>query len=217
MNSSAIVATGWTGTERNSTSVYLTKTATGGTSTPLPTYESFADNFGQATFLGNGITISDLQVSYASDQFYNQINVIRASGASAVKNDTISQNLYGIRSFGQGDSLGISPARSTAFANEIYGQLGSPDYVLTSMDVQLEALTSSVQNRALSLELFDLARVIFRPSRTGSNIDKKYQIISINHRITPESHVISFGLAPFSQGLFLDSTYLGIVDTQEVV
>ena len=217
LNSSAIVATGWTGTERNSTSVYLTKTATGGTSTPLPTYESFADDFGQATFLGNGITISDLQVSYASDQFYNQINVIRASGGSAVKNDTISQNLYGIRSFGQGASLGISPARSTAFANEIYGQLGSPDYVLTSMDVQLEALTSSVQNRALSLELFDLARVIFRPSRTGSNIDKKYQIISINHRITPESHVISFGLAPFSQGLFLDSTYLGIVDTQEVV
>jgi len=217
LNSSAIVATGWLGQERNSSSVYLTKTATGGTATPLPTYESFADDYGQATFSGNGITIADLQVSYASDQFYNQISVVRASGGSVVKNDTVSQNLYGIRSYGQGDSLSISPARSTAFANEIYGQLGSPDYVLTSMDVQLEGLSSTIQNRALTLELFDLARVIFRPSRTGSNVDKKYQIISINHTISPESHVISYGLSPFSQGLFLDSTYLGVLNTQEVV
>jgi hypothetical protein len=216
LNSSAIVATGYLGEERNSNSVYLTKTATGATATPLPIFESFGDAYGTAV-IGTALPISDLQVQYASDQFYNQINVVRASGGTAVKNDTVSQGLYGIRTFGQGDSLGISPSRSTAFANEIYAQLGSPDYVLTSLDVQLEAMAGTAQTRCLNLELFDLARVVFRPSATGSNIDKKYTIINMKHEFNPETYRISFGLAPFSQGLFLDSTYLGILDTQEVV
>jgi len=216
LNSSAIVATGYLGEERNSSSVYLTKTATGATATPLPIFESFGDAYGTAV-IGTALPISDLQVQYASDQFYNQINVVRASGGTAVKNDTVSQGLYGIRTFGQGDSLGISPGRSTAFANEIYAQLGSPDYVLRSLDVQLEAMAGTAQTRALNLDLFDLARVVFRPSATGSNIDKKYTIINMKHEFNPETYRISFGLAPFSQGLFLDSTYLGVLDTQEVV
>ena len=216
LNSSAIVATGYLGEERNSSSVYLTKTATGATATPLPIFESFGDAYGTAV-IGTALPISDLQVQYASDQFYNQINVVRASGGTAVKNDTVSQGLYGIRTFGQGDSLGISPGRSTAFANEIYAQLGSPDYVLRSLDVQLEAMAGTAQTRALNLELFDLARVVFRPSATGSNIDKKYTIISMKHEFNPETYRISYGLAPFSQGLFLDSTYLGVLNTQEVV
>jgi len=216
LNSSAIVATGYLGQERNSSSVYLTKTATGATATPLPIFESFGDAYGTAV-IGTALPISDLQVQYASDQFYNQINVVRASGGTAVKNDTVSQGLYGIRTFGQGDSLGISPARSTAFVNEIYAQLGSPDYVLSSLDVQLEAMAGTAQTRCLNLELFDLARVVFRPSATGSNIDKKYTIISMKHDFNPETYRISYGLAPFSQGLFLDSTYLGVLNTQEVV
>jgi hypothetical protein len=163
------------------------------------------------------LPISDLQVQYASDQFYNQINVVRASGGTAVKNDTVSQGLYGIRTFGQADSLGISPARSTAFVNEIYAQLGSPDYVLRSLDVQLEAMAGTAQTRCLNLELFDLARVVFRPSATGSNIDKKYTIISMKHEFNPETYRISFGLAPLAAGMILNSTYLGILDTQKVV
>jgi hypothetical protein len=215
LNDQMIVATGWTGTERLGNSVYLTKTATGGTAT-LPNYEVFGDAYGTAV-VGTAIPISDLQVAYTTDQFYNQASVVRASGGTAVKNNSVSQNLYGIRSYSQSDSLSISPARSTAFANEVIGQYGVPDYVLTDLDVQLEALTSAYQNRVLTLELFDIVRVIYRPYGGGSNIDRTYQIIGIQHNVGLESHVVSFGLASLNSGLFLGSSYLGVLDTQKVV
>ena len=215
LNDQMIVATGWTETERLGNSVYLTKTATGGTAT-LPNYEVFGDAYGTAV-VGTAIPISDLQVAYTVDQFYNQASVVRASGGTAVKNNSVSQNLYGIRSYSQSDSLSISPARSTAFANEVIGQFGVPDYVLTDLDVQLEALTSAYQNRVLNLELFDIVRVIYRPYGGGSNIDRTYQIIGIQHNVGLESHVVSFGLASLNSGLFLGSSYLGVLDTQKVV
>jgi hypothetical protein len=215
LNDQMIVATGWTETERLGNSVYLTKTATGGTAT-LPNYEVFGDAYGTAV-VGTAIPISDLQVAYTVDQFYNQASIVRASGGTAVKNNSVSQNLYDIRSYSQSDSLSISPARSTAFANEVIGQFGIPDYVLTDLDVQLEALTSAYQNRVLNLELFDIVRVIYRPYGGGSNIDRTYQIIGIQHNVGLESHVVSFGLASLNSGLFLGSSYLGVLDTQKVV
>jgi len=215
LNDQIYVNTGWTGTERLGNSVYLSKTATGGTAA-LPNYEVFGDAYGTAV-VGTAIPISDLQVAYTTDQFYNQASVVRASGGTAVKNNTVSQALYGIRSYSQTDSLSISPARSTAFANEVIGQFGIPDYVLTQVDVQLEALSSAYQNRVLNLELFDIVRVIYRPYGGGSNIDRTYQIIGIQHNVTVESHVISFGLASLNSGLFLGSSYLGVLDTQKVV
>jgi hypothetical protein len=215
LNDQIYVNTGWTGTERLGNSVYLTKTATGGTAA-LPNYEVFGDAYGTAV-VGTAIPISDLQVAYTADQFYNQASVVRASGGTAVKNNSVSQSLYGIRSYSQSDSLSISPARSTAFANEVIGQFGIPDYVLTDLDVQLEALTSAYQNRVLALELFDIVRVIYRPYGGGSNIDRTYQIIGIQHNVGLESHVVSFGLASLNSGLFLGSSYLGVLDTQKVV
>jgi hypothetical protein len=206
---------GWVGTERNSNSVYAV-TINAGTGT-LPTLENFADNYGQATLSGAGLQISDLQVQYASDQFYNQVNIVRASVGTATTQSTASQALYGIRSYAQTDNLGISPARSSAMAAEIYGQFGSPDYILSSLDVQVEAMAGTAQTRVMNIDLFDPARVIFRPSATGSNIDKKYTIISIKHDFNPETHKVSFGLAPLAAGMILNSTYLGILDTQKVV
>ena len=215
LNDQMIVNTGWTGAERNSTSVYLTKTATGGTAA-LPGYEVFGDAYGTAV-VGTAIPIADLQVAYTADQFYNAVTVVRASGGTAVKNNTASQALYNIRSYAQSDSLSISPARSTAFASEVIGQYGIPDYVLTSLDVQMETLSTAYQNRVTALELFDIIRVIYRPYGASVNIDKNYQIISINHDIGLESHVVSFGLATLNSGVFLNSTYLAVLDTQRVV
>lgn len=207
--------TGWVGTERLSNSVYAVTINAGTTSPPLQ--ESFADNNGQSVFYGYGLPISDLQVAYASDQFYNQVNVVRASGGTATLASVASQYLYGIRSFSQTDNLGISPARSSAMTSEIFGQFGSPDYVLTSMDIQMEALAGTAQARVQAIDLNDPARVIFKPSNTGSNIDKKYTIISIRQNIRPDSHTVSFGLAPFSQGMLLNSASLGVLNTQKVV
>lgn len=206
---------GWVGEERFSNSVFAVTIKSG--TAAATAIVNFADNYGQATFLGTGLTIYDLQVQYASDQFYNQVNVVRASGGTVTTQSTASQALYGIRTFGQTDNLGISPARSSAMASEIFGQFGSPDYVLTSLDLQLEDMAGTAQARVQAIDLYDPARVIFRPSSSGSNIDKTYTIISIKQQFDPESHKVSFGLAPFGAGMILNSTYMGILNTQKVV
>jgi hypothetical protein len=205
---------GWVGEERFSDSVFAV-TIKSGTAAATAIVD-FADNFGTAV-VATALPISDLQVQYASDQFYNQVNVVRASGGTVTTESTASQALYGIRSYGQTDNLGISPARSSAMASEIYGQFGSPDYVLTSLDLQLEAMAGTAQARVQAIDLYDPARVIFRPSSSGSNIDKKYTIISIKQDFNPETHKVSLGLAPFGAGMLLNSTYMGILDTQKVV
>jgi hypothetical protein len=206
--------TGWVGEERFSNSVFAITIKSG--TAAATAIVNFADNFGTAV-VATALPISDLQVQYASDQFYNQVNVVRASGGTVTTQSTASQALYGIRTFAQTDNLGISPARSSAMASEIYGQFGSPDYVLTSLDLQLEAMAGTAQARVQAIDLYDPARVIFRPSSTGSNIDKKYTIISIKQDFTPETHKVSLGLAPFGAGMLLNSTYMGILDTQKVV
>jgi hypothetical protein len=207
--------TGWVGTERFSDSVHAVTVKAG--TAAATAIVNFADNYGQSVFLGTGLQIYDLQVQYASDQFYNQVNVVRASGGTATTQSTASQALYGIRTFAETDNLGISPARSSAMVKEIYGQFGSPDYVLTSLDLKLEAMAGTAQARVQAIDLYDPARVVFRPSSTGSNIDKKYTIISIKQDFTPETHKVSLGLAPFGAGMLLNSTYMGILDTQKVV
>ena len=215
LNEQQVVNVGWVGQEYLSTSIQNTSINGGGT-VNLPAYEVFGDAYGTAV-IGTAIPISDLQVAYNVDQFYNQVNVVRASGGTATKNNSVSQSFYGVRTYAQTDSLSISPARSTAFASEVMAQFGFPDYVLTEVDVQIEALSTAYQNRVLALELFDIVRVIFRPYGGGSNIDRTYQIINIQHNIGLESHVINFGLASVNSGLYLNSIYLGVLDTQKVV
>jgi hypothetical protein len=200
----------WAGIPRESQSGLLTSVASAITA---PTVHSFADVNAQSLFLGTAIPFTDLQVAYASEQLYNNVQVVGIN-ATAVTEDTASQSLYGLRGYSQTDNLTTSTSKPAEIASAFLGEFRLPEYRAEQMTVALEALTLAQQNIVLGLELRDLVRVAFRPSNTGVSVDKYYQILGINSNTDLERDSITFSLASIDNMPFrLDSTFLGILDT----
>jgi hypothetical protein len=200
----------WAGVPRESQSGLLTSVA--GTVTAQGVI-SFADNNSQAPFLGNGIPFTDLQVVYASEQLYNNVQVVGIN-ATAVTADTTSQGLYGLRVYSQTDNLTTSTTKPSEIASAFLGEFRLPEYRAEQMTVALEALNGTQQNNVLGIELRDIVRVAFKPSNSGSIVDKYYQVLGINSNSDVERDAITFNLASLDNLPFrLDSTYLGVLDT----
>ena len=202
----------WSGVPYASQSGLTTSVAT---AVSAPTLVTFADMNSQGTAYGNGtgIPFTDLQVVYASEQLYNNVQVIGIN-ATAVVEDTVSQGLYGLRGYSQTDNLTTSTTRPAEIASAFLGEFRLPEYRASQMTVALESLTSGQQTSVLGLEIRDVVRVCFQPSAQGSVVDKYYQILGINSDTDVERDAVTFSIASLDNLSFrLDSPYLGLLDT----
>ena len=202
----------WAGIPFASQSGLLTSVATAITA---PTLVTFADMNSQGTAYGNGtgIPFTDLQVVYASEQLYNQVQVVGVNATATVE-DTVSQTLYGLRGYAQTDNLTTSLTKPALIASAFLGEFRLPEYRASQLTVALESLGSAVQTSVLGLEIRDVVRVCFQPSATGTVVDKFYQILGINSDTDVERDAITFSIASLDNMSFrLDSPYLGVLDT----
>jgi len=200
----------WSGTPRESQSGLLTSVASAITA---PAVYSFADANAQSLFSGTAIYFTDLQVVYGSEQLYNDVQVVGIN-ATAVTEDTTSQSLYGLRGYSQTDNLTTSTTKPGEIASAFLGEFRLPEYRAEQMTIALESLSTAHQNIVLGIEIRDVVRVAFKPSNTGSSVDKYYQVLGINSNSDVERDAITFNLASLDNLPFrLDSTYLGVLDT----
>ena len=202
----------WGATPYASTSGLTTSVAS---AISAPTLVTFADMNSQGTAYGNGtgIPFTDLQVVYASEQLYNQVQVVGVN-ATAVTEDTASQSLYGLRGYSQTDNLTTSTTRPAEIASAFLGEFRLPEYRASQLTVALESLGSAVQTSVLGLEIRDVVRVCFQPSATGTVVDKFYQILGINSDTDVERDAITFSIASLDNlSIRLDSPYLSVLDT----
>ena len=202
----------WSGIPFASESGLTTSVAT---AISAPSLVTFADMNSQGTAYGNGtgIPFTDLQVVYASEQLYNQVQVVGVN-ATAVTEDTVSQGLYGVRGYSQTDNLTTSTTKPAMIASAFLGEFRLPEYRASQLTVALESLSLSQQNLVLGLEIRDVVRVCFQPSATGTVVDKYYQILGINSDTDVERDAVTFSIASLDNLSFrLDSPYLGLLDT----
>jgi len=200
----------WSGTPLESQSGLLTSVASAVTA---PSVRSFAGGNAQSTFNGTAIPFTDLEIVYASEQLYNNIQVVGIN-ATAIAEDTTSQSLYDLRVYSQTDNLTTSLTKPTEIASAFLGEFRLPEYRANRMTVALEALTAAQQTIVLGIEIRDVVRVAFQPSATGANVDKYYQVLGINANADVERDAITFNLASLDNLPFrLDSTFLGVLDT----
>jgi hypothetical protein len=200
----------WSGIPRESQSGLLTSVA--GT-VAAQTVRTFADQNSQALYSSTAIPFTDLQVVYASEQLYNKVQVVGIN-ATAVTEDTVSQGLYGVRDYSQTDNLTTSTTKPAEIASAFLGEFRLPEYRAEQMTVALEALTTTQQNNVLGIDIRDVVRVAFKPSNTGSSVDKYYQVLGISTNVDLERDSITFNLASLDNLPFrLDSTFLGVLDT----
>lgn len=209
-SASTVVGVAWSGVPYASYSGLVTSVASTATA---PTVRSFAGGNAQSTFNGTAIPFTDLEIVYGSEQLYNSVQVVGVNATATVE-DTIGQNLYGLRTYVQTDNLTTSTTKPAEIASAFLGEFRLPEYRANQMTVALEALTASQQTIVLGIEIRDVVRVAFQPSATGANVDKYYQVLGINADAGVESDRITFNLASLDNLPFrLDSTLLGVLNT----
>ena len=202
----------WAGLAYESQSGLLTSVAT---AVSAPALVTFADTNSQGTAYGNGtgIPFTELQVVYASEQLYNQVQVVGVN-ATAIVEDTASQSLYGLRGYGQTDNLTTSTTKPAQIASAFLGEFRLPEYRAQALTVALESLTTVQQTAVLGIEIRDVVRVCFQPSAQGGVVDKFYQVLGVNANIDVERDAVTLNLASLDNLPFrLDSPYLGVLDT----
>ena len=183
----------------------------------LYNYVTFADVNSQGTAYGNGtaLPIFDLVMSYSSDQLYNQINVTNAQGGTVTATNASSTALYGLRSYTVAN-LGNRNSRLQDIANDLDGQYSKPEYRAESITIALEALTTAQQAILLNpayVDIHQLIRVCFQPSRVGAIIDKIYQVLKIDHDIQIETHRVTLMLGSLDNlPARADSTLFAVTD-----
>lgn len=200
----------WAGTAYASISGLLTSTASSATA---PGVLTFSDVNSQGTAGGTGIQFVDLQVAYGSENLYNKVQVIGVN-ATAVADDSTGQTRYGVKTYSQIDNLTTSSSKPSEIANALLAEWRLPEYRADQITIALESLTTSEQNLVLGVELRDVVRVCFKPSNTGSIIDKYYQVLGINANTDVERDNLTFTLGSLDNlPIRLDSTLLAILNT----
>ena len=185
----------------------------------------FIDKFGKVKFVqqsnivnldefmqfgGTGVPFQNLEVSYGSDNLYNQVIIAREGGGTATATDSQSIIDYGLRSLSAPNVLLNSDTALADLAIELVDKYSLPEYRFSSLEVALHKLDGPEQTQVLNLELGSVVKVVFTPNGLGDPIERYVQIISINHVVRPETHFIEYGFESLEGGVWtLSDTVFG--------
>ena len=183
----------------------------------------FVDKIGRLTFLdrttaptstglvqfgGTGIPFQSVDVSYGSDNLYNEVILDRVGGGTATATDTQSVTDYGLRTLSQSGLLLNTDLALAELALVLAQQYSQPEYRFSSLEVAIHKLDPAEQEDVLGLELGSIAKIVFTPNGIGDAIQRFVQVISINHTVNPQNHFIEFGFQS------LDAAYLVLDDAE---
>ena len=140
---------------------------------------------------GSGIPYSQIAVVSGTENLYNRIENIEATGRYAL-NDTTSQAAYGVRTYTMPGIL--SPTTSTIAAG-LLTQWKEPEYRIESVTVDVHSLSTANKISVMSMDIFDKVVLKFTPNNVGTQIVSNSYIIGVEQSITPETHTITFALA----------------------
>jgi|688.fasta_scaffold04268_38 hypothetical protein len=183
----------------------------------------FVDKIGRLTFLdrtqsptstglvqfgGTGIPFQSVDVSYGSDNLYNEVVLDRVGGGTATATDTQSVTDYGLRTLSQSGLLLNTDLALAELALVLAQQYSQPEYRFSSLEVAIHKLDPAEQEDVLGLELGSIAKIVFTPNGIGDAIQRFVQVISINHTVNPQNHFVEFGFQS------LDAAYLVLDDAE---
>lgn len=143
---------------------------------------------------GAGIPYKNIQVVYGSELLFNQVTVTQKDGVTVVAEDIKSQQDYGILALEQSDLLMETTEDAALLAVYLANKYSEPLYRFETLDIQVEKLSDEQKGKVMALDLGNAVTVEFTPNQIGSPIIRSVEVISIQHNVTPSSHIIKFGL-----------------------
>jgi hypothetical protein len=153
-------------------------------------------------FGGTGIPFQNLEVSYGSDNLYNEVVIAREGGGTATATDPSSIAAYGKRVLSAPSVLLANDTDLADLALLLVEKYSLPEYRFSSLEVALHKLETADQNKVLGLELGSIAKVEFTPNDIGDAIERFVKVISINHLVRPDTHYVEFGFEALEGGFW---------------
>jgi hypothetical protein len=164
---------------------------------------------------GTGIGYQNLQIAYGSEDLVNEVastSVITESEVLSV--DLASQDEFGIFNNTYTDLLLSTNEQVIDFNATLLKKYSDPVYRFSELQVRLNNLDLTNQNKVLNLELGDFVQVVFTPSGIPPAINKYAQVIRANHSVDLSGeHIVTLGLNTLNfTYLILDDLVFGRLD-----
>lgn len=151
---------------------------------------------------GTGIPYQGMKVVYGSELLYNEIVLGSLAAGTVIASDTDSITEYGVLNLTQNDLLISNGDYIQKLATYYAIKYSQPEYRFESIDIVLDELSQAEQETILNLEISDFVTVKFTPNNIPPAIVKVAEIIRIDHDISPNGHIISFGFATVDKGFW---------------
>lgn len=137
----------------------------------------------QATFGSGNLTISEIEIEYASDLIKNDITATRAGGVAQNVQDATSIAAYAKHSYALSSMMISTDAGAADVAQYLLAVYKSPEVRIRSitLDPQRHA---DLMTQALARELRDRVTVTYAPPGGGSAITQEVFIAGIRHEFT---------------------------------
>jgi hypothetical protein len=173
---------------------------------------------GSVSFADDGTGTSNymsLDVATGDELLFNRIVAQSPAGSAQTVSDTVSISKYDTISLYVSDLLNSTTAEVLSIANLYLQQYSNPEVRFTGVSQQLGALSSTNQDKLLTLDLTDLVTVTRTfDSGVPTSVTRYGLIEGITHTIRPQNHMISYRLGQQVLGNFiLDSATFGKLDT----
>jgi hypothetical protein len=160
----------------------------------------------------SGISYSQIEVIYGSENLYNRVTITRANGTAQVVDDTFSQSVYGIQALSQDGLLMNDDSDALELAQYLTNQYKAPELRFASVGVKLHDKELATQNDLFNLEINDVVQIVFTPNGIGDPISEFALITGISHNVSIDQHTIDFEFGSATNFPFiLDNETYGIL------
>jgi hypothetical protein len=167
-----------------------------------------------------GILFRDCQVNYGSELLYNQVVANRIGGAIIQTDDLGSQREYGISTLTYSDLLIGDDDDVEQLAIYLTDLYATPEYRFESVNIRLESLSLTHQNKVMGLELGDVVKVIYTPNGIAPAIERWCKVIrqDIGYDYSNSETTLALGFSTLTTTpLVLDDPQFGKLDAGNVV
>ena len=163
---------------------------------------------------GTGIPFQNISVVYGSENLYNEIQVSRLDGGTAVAFDPSSQADYGVKNLTVSDLLMATDDQALELALVYAQRYSQPEYHFDSVEVNVMKLPPAQQDEILSLDIGSIVEIQFTPNNIGDAIVRYVEVIGINKVVGPQTHFVTLGFQALDfTALILDDPVFGKLDS----
>lgn len=169
---------------------------------------------------GSGISYQSLDTIYGQEFLFNRVQATTETGVVQTADDAGSQTEFGVSTLALTNLLLDDDADALDLADKLLAIYKRPEYRFDELRVLASAQADSTRDLLMSLDMGDVITVTRTfPVGTPASVSDDYAIERITHQITPDRHIMTFGLyvAELVFPFVLDDPVFGVLDAANAV